>query len=155
MDDLQLVTYCGLYCGLCGERARIPGRARALREVMIKEGYEFWGGELPRFGDFWGFLTDLCDPDHACPGCRQGGGPPFCAIRKCARERSVDVCPFCDEYPCERLLAIAKGYPTLLADGQRLREIGLGRWIEEQGERAGTGFAYVDIRCYPYSVPEE
>ena len=155
MEDLEFVTYCGLYCGLCGERARIPARACALREAMVKEGYEFWGSGLPRFGDFWGFLIDLCDPDHACPGCRQGGGPPFCAIRKCAPGRGVDVCPFCDEYPCERALAIAKGYPTLLADGQRMREIGLERWIEEQQERAGTGFAYADIRCYPYSVPEQ
>jgi hypothetical protein len=36
-----------------------------------------------------------------------------------------------------------------------MREIGLERWIEEQEERATTGFAYADIRCYPYSVPEE
>ena len=28
------------------------------------------------------------------------------------------------------------------------------RWIEEQGARAETGFAYFDIRCHPYSVPE-
>ena len=155
MEDIQLVTYCGLYCGLCGERARIPYRAHALREAMTKEGYEFWGGEIPGFREFWSFLANLCEPDRACPGCRRGGGPPFCAIRKCARERVVDVCGFCDEYPCERVLAIAQGYPTLLADGQRMREIGLERWIEEQEERAGTGFAYVDIRCYPYSVPEE
>ena len=122
---------------------------------MAAEGYEHWGAELPGFKAFWKFLAELGDPERSCPGCRQDGGPPFCTIRKCARERGLDLCLYCDEYPCKRVLGIAKGYPTLLADGQRIKEIGLEAWIEEQGARAETGFAYVDIRCYPYEVPME
>ena len=155
MDGLELVTYCGLYCGLCAQRGRIPHQAYALRESMVKEGYESWGKELPGFNGFWSFLIDLCEPDKACSGCRQGGGPPFCSIRKCARERQVDICVSCEEYPCKRVLRIAKGYPTLIADGKRRQEVGIEAWIQEQEERAKTGFAYVDIRCYPYDVPEE
>ena len=155
MDNLDLVTYCGLYCGLCAQRGRIPRQAEVLRESMAKEGYEFWGKELPGFDKFWRFLTDLCDPDKGCPGCRKGGGPPFCSIRKCARERKVDVCVFCEEYPCNRVFEIAKGYPTLIADGERMRKLGREAWLQEQEERAKTGFAYADIRCHPYQVPGE
>lgn len=155
MTDLRLVTYCGLYCGLCTERGRIPRQAAALRELMSKEGYETWGSDMPGFKEFWSFLEGLSDPDRTCLGCRQGGGPPFCGIRKCAQRRGVEVCGFCAEYPCERILTLGKGYPTLVADGQRMREIGLERWIEEQEERAKTGFAYVDIRCHPYDIPQE
>lgn len=155
MPDLKLVTYCGLYCGLCAQRARIPKRAGALREAMAKEGYEFWAQEIPGFREFWEFLSGLSDPDKACPGCRQGGGPPFCTIRKCARERDIEICVYCQDYPCKRVLGIAKGYPTLLADGQRLKEKGLEAWLREQEERAKTGFAYADIRCYPYDVPKD
>ncbi len=122
---------------------------------MAKDGYDAWGAELSGFRDFWEFLGDLCDPDKACPGCRQQGGPPFCSIRKCARQRGIDVCVFCDEYPCRRIEGIAKGYPTLIADGKRMKEIGLEPWIAEQEERAKTGFAYVDIRCHPYEVPSD
>jgi len=43
---------------------------------------------------------------------------------------------------------------NLLADGKRLTEIGLERWVEEQEERKATGFAYVDIRCHRYEVPD-
>jgi hypothetical protein len=153
MADLELVTYCGLYCGLCAQRGRIPRQASTLREAMRREGYEYWATELPAFQEFWKFLDTLCDPDASCPGCRQGGGPPFCTIRKCARERGIEVCVQCDEYPCRRVLGIAKGYPTLISDGQRMQEIGIEAWIEEQEERARTGFAYVDIRCNPYEVP--
>ena len=155
MDGLELVTYCGLYCGLCSARGRVRRQAETLRQSMAKDGYDVWGANLPGFQEFWTFLGDLCDPEKACPGCRQGGGPPFCSIRKCARERDVDVCAFCDEFPCRRIESIGKGYPTLIADGKRMKEIGTEAWIAEQEERAKTGFAYVDIRCHPYEVPRD
>lgn len=122
---------------------------------MAKEGYEFWGQEIPGFTDFWRFLTNLCDPDKSCPGCRQGGGPPFCTIRKCAREKGLEICAYCQDYPCKRIHAIAEGYTMLLAEARRVKKIGLDAWIREQQERAETGFAYVDIRCHPYEVPKD
>jgi len=156
VDNLKLVTYCGLYCGLCAARGRIPRQASALKETMAKEGYESWGKEvLPGFEGFWKFLGDLCEPEKNCPGCRQGGGPPFCSIRKCAREREVDVCVFCEEFPCKRVLEIARGYPTLVADGERMKEVGIEAWIREQEERGRAGFAYADIRRHPYNIPRE
>ncbi|UCD50162.1 MAG: DUF3795 domain-containing protein [Phycisphaerales bacterium] len=155
MNELELVTYCGLYCGLCSARGRIQRQAETLRQSMTKDGYDVWGAELPGFKEFWTFLRDLSDPEKSCPGCRQDGGPPFCSIRKCARQRGIDVCVYCDEYPCRRVESIAKGYPTLIADGRRMKEIGVETWIAEQEERAKTGFAYVDIRCHPYEVPSD
>ena len=50
---------------------------------------------------------------------------------------------------------LAKGYHMLIPDGKRMKEIGIEKWIAEQQDRAKTGFAYSDIRCYPYSVTEE
>ncbi len=100
------------------------------------------------------FLSGLAKSESRC-SCREGTcGSPFCAIRKCAREKGIDVCVACGEYPCNRIEGIAKGYPTLLADGKRMKEIGMDAWIKEQEERAKTGFAYVDVRCYPYEVPD-
>lgn len=154
MADLRLVTYCGLYCGLCALNCRIPERARALRDAMQKEGYEHWGQDFPGFRAFWQFLGGLAESESTC-SCREDTcGAPFCAIRKCARERNVDICVSCDDYPCRRIEALAQGYPTLLADGRRMKEVGIDAWIEEQEARARTGFAYVDIRCYPYEVPD-
>lgn len=145
MADLALVTYCGLYCGLCGKRARVPGRALALRESLENAGIEHWGSGLPGFEEFWRLLEWLSDVRNACPGCRSGGGFPHCRIRECARSRGVDACPFCEEYPCELLSVPASAYPTLLPDGKRMREKGLDAWLEEQRERAKSGFVYADI----------
>jgi len=156
MADLSLVTYCGLYCPLCAQRGRIPKQARALRGSLAKEGWESYGAVISEdFEPFWRLLSHFADPENGC-SCRDGrGGPPFCTIRKCAREKGIDVCPFCEAFPCEHIRTIGKGYPTLIADGVRMREIGLEAWIEEQTERAKTGFAYCDIRCEPYAVPGE
>jgi len=155
MADLTQVTYCGLYCGLCAQRTRIPQRAGALRESMQKEGWDHWGGGIPGFNEFWPFLNDLADGGsrRSCRG--DTCGAPFCTIRKCAREKGVDVCPFCDEYPCDRILGLAKGYVTMLADAERMKSIGIDAWIAEQEERRKTGFDYVDIRCHPYEVPDK
>ena len=122
---------------------------------MKKEGWEYFGGEQTNFKEFWAFLNKLAEMGPGC-SCRSGKcGPPFCVIRKCVQEKGIDACPFCDEYPCNRVLGIAQGYVTMLADGKRMKEKGLDVWIEEQEERRKTGFAYADIRNYPYSVPDK
>lgn len=154
MANLELVTYCGLYCGLCTTRNRIPKQAEALRESMRKEGWDVWGKELEGFQQFWKFLNGLVENEANC-SCRAGKcGPPFCPIRKCAPEKGVEACPFCDEYPCYRILGLAEGYVAMLADGKRMKEKGLEAWIAEQEERRKTGFAYTDIRNQPYTIPE-
>jgi len=154
MTNLELVTYCGLYCGLCAHRNRIPRRAAALRESMRNGGWDVWSKDFPHFHDFWIYLNDVADSEARC-SCRAGQcGPPFCGIRKCAPKKGVDACPFCPEYPCAKILGIAKGYVTMLADGRRMKDIGIDAWIQEQEERKKTGFAYADVRVLPYEIPD-
>ena len=149
MDDLRLVTYCGLYCDLCSQRSRTPEQAKALKKTLKKEGFEFWGKDLPGYEQFWTLLGNLSDIEKVCSGCRQGGGNPGCEIRKCIKEKNIEVCCFCDEYPCEKINGLAEIYPTLIADGTKLKQLGTEAWLEKQKARKETGFAYCDIR-YPY-----
>jgi hypothetical protein len=155
VPDLTQVTYCGLYCGLCAQRNRIPERARALREAMEKEGWHKWGQSMPQFTEFWAFLGSLIARAEGC-SCRQNNcGAPFCGVRKCAQEKGIEVCAFCAEYPCHRIDGLAQGYVMMLADAKRMKEIGLDAWIQEQEERKKTGFNYVDTRCHSYTVPDK
>ncbi|NPV14335.1 DUF3795 domain-containing protein [candidate division WOR-3 bacterium] len=150
---LKDVAYCSLFCGLCSSKNRIPQQAKALRQTMHNEGWDLWGNEFAGFKEFWKFLNGLVK--GACSGCRQGGGPPFCGIRKCARERKVEVCVFCSDWPCERIKGLAKGYHTLIPDAERMKRIGLDRWLKEQAQRAKAGFCYCDIRCQPYTIAKD
>ena len=121
MPELQNITYCGLYCKLCSTKSRLPKTATALRDTMAKEGWPMWGEHaMPDFGTFWTVLNKFADFAETCPDCRGGCGNPACEIRKCAVERKVDLCPTCEQYPCEHVNALAKHYPNLIADGKRL-----------------------------------
>lgn len=149
-EELEFVTYCGLYCGLCAGRARIPKRAAALQEAMAEEGWPDWGAGIPGFAEFWRFLEGLQD-DGGCPGCRAGGGPPECQIRNCARQRGLELCSQCPDFPCPRIEALGAIYPILIADNRRVQVVGLEQWLSEQKERARRGVVYADIR---YQVDE-
>jgi hypothetical protein len=151
-EQLEFVAYCGLYCGLCAGRSRIPQRATALQQAMADEGWNFWGQGIPGFPEFWQFLQGLAD-EGGCPGCRAGGGDPSCRIRICARERDLELCAHCPDFPCERVEAFGCRYPTLLADNRRLQAVGPVRWVSEQEERARRGVVYADTR-YSAEVTE-
>jgi len=147
-DPLRLVTYCGLYCGLCAQHSRIPQQAAQLQKSLHEEGFDDFYQYVPEmkntFPPFWWFLQELTTFDCTC---RKGeGGPPDCRIRACARKKKVTVCPMCKKYPCEPIEKLAEHYPTIIQDGRRMQKIGVERWIKEQKERGKRGFVYADIR---------
>jgi hypothetical protein len=147
-DSLRLVTYCGLYCGLCAERARVPQQARQLRRTLHESGYDFFYRYVPGMKDtypvFSKFLKSLGKMDCTC---RSGiGGPPDCKIRECAKRRKVKVCPLCDDYPCAHIRTLGETYPILIEDGRRMRKIGVTKWISDQEKRVKKGLVYADLK---------
>ena len=144
---LRHVAYCGLYCGLCAQRNRIPKQARQLQKSLHEEGFDDFYQYVPEmkeiFPPFWRFLQELAKFDCTC---RTGGGPPDCKIRQCAKQKSTELCTQCKEYPCKLIQALAEHYPIIIQDGKRLQKIGLPKWVKEQEKRAKRGVVYVDIR---------
>ncbi len=52
-----------------------------------------------------------------CAGCRNGGGPPDCTIRTCARERGKELCSSCEDLDgCNR-------FDWLKEHGNEVKEI--------------------------------
>ncbi len=144
-DRFEFVTFCGLYCRLCGEQSRIRDLAAELQKAMTEEGWPWWGTTIDGFNGFWEFLGNL-EAKGGCPGCRAGGGYPQCRIRPCARQRELDSCSQCPDFPCEHIEELAATYPTLIADNRRLQLVGLEQWLQEQDERVRRGVVYADLR---------
>jgi len=147
-DPLRLVTYCGLYCGLCAERARIPMQAKQLEQSLHDERYDEFYSFVPWLKETYPkaleFLHVLAENDCTC---RSGkGGPPDCEMRKCAKAKDVSACPLCPDYPCEHVERMAEYYPNLIQDGKRMRKIGVEKWIAEQEARVRRGLVYADLR---------
>jgi hypothetical protein len=149
---LHHVAYCGLYCELCAHRNRIPQKAKQLQKSLHEERMDNWYQYVPEmkntFPTFWQFLQRLINLDCMC---RTGGGPPDCKIRQCAKQKDIEICIQCKEYPCKLIQNLAEHYPTVIQDGKRLQKIGLEKWVKEQEERVKRGVVYADLR-YPWKT---
>jgi len=106
----ERIAYCGLYCGDCFfYKAEIADLAKELRkklrEAKLDKHYkEFakFAKEFENFPQCYQVLGAMLK--MRCKGCRNGGGPPFCRIRKCCQRKNYEGCWQCDEFEeCKKL----------------------------------------------------
>ena len=107
----NLVAYCGLYCGDChGYKGTIPDMARDLRKELRKSKYSKFAKGVSKFFK----VLEKYDTCYEVLGamvkfrckraCKNGGGPPFCKMRKCCQKKEIQGCWECDEFEtCTKL----------------------------------------------------
>ncbi|MDI6886790.1 MAG: DUF3795 domain-containing protein [archaeon] len=110
-QDKNLVAYCGLYCGDCffykGEIADLARDLRKkLREAKLEQNYkEFskFAKEFENYPQCYEVLGAMVKM-RCKKACRNGGGPPFCKIRKCCQKKDIEGCWECEEFEtCEKV----------------------------------------------------
>lgn len=143
--DKRYTCYCGLYCENCATKAKVEPAARVLYDELKKAGFEDIMPYLPGGEAFWPFLENMA-VGGTCDSCREGSGNPGCEVRICAKEKGVEMCALCTEYPCDYFTAFFEGYTMLKEDNALLREQGIGAWARLQDERKADGYAYSDHR---------
>jgi len=139
--DSQYICYCGLHCENCVARAKIQPHSKAYYDEMKAFGFEELVHFVPGGDSFWAVLENLAQ-NGVCPSCREGGGSPDCAIRICAKEKGVEMCASCDQYPCAHFDYFSENHPVLIADNAFLKEKGMDEWAKLQDERRAEGFTY-------------
>jgi hypothetical protein len=88
------LAYCGIDCTTCEEYlATEEGASEGCVELLA-----YWKCEYP----------DITYDEVTCYGCREAGARLFflcekCEIRRCARQRGVETCADCTDYPCKKL----------------------------------------------------
>jgi hypothetical protein len=113
---------------------------------MIAAGFEDIIAYIPGGEGFWSFLKGMAD-FGMCVSCRDGSGNPDCAIRICAKGKNVEMCAFCEDYPCDKLSAFFfffVGCPVLEHDNALLRDKGWEAWTALQEKRLVKGYTYSD-----------
>ena len=138
------ICYCGLYCENCVVMAKVTPAAKTLYDEMLKAGFEDVINYIPGGDGFWPFLKSMAS-EGLCVSCKDGGGDPGCVIRLCAKEKGIDMCALCKEYPCSHFDASLQKYPALNSmkqDNALLREQGMEAWAKLQDERRSNGFTY-------------
>jgi len=106
-EDSNLISFCGLYCGDChGFSGKIPDLARDLRKELREIQYD----KFASFISTYPFGNDFKNYDECYKvlgamvkfrcrkGCRNGGGSPFCKIRKCVQKKGLVGCWECSEF---------------------------------------------------------
>lgn len=109
----SLMAYCGLDCSTCfGYTKTISEAAKGLRRTMRAEKMKQVWPTIPFLGDYDSFKKSLdALAGLRCRGCLEGGGNPFCKIRKCCLERGYRSCAQCDEVEsCEKLNTLEPGH---------------------------------------------
>lgn len=135
---LSELAPCGLDCSRCFGYA--GGEIRDLAATLLDRLGNFdrvarrLSGVVPAFQEYPRFHEVLTVMAGAsCLGCRAGGGHfPPCAAKSCFREKGVDFCFQCDEYPCQRN-GFDKGLLRRWRQmNDRMREIGVEAYYREQ-----------------------
>jgi hypothetical protein len=138
--DKKYICYCGLYCGNCAVKVKVEPASKVLYDEMKKAGFEDILPMLPGGDHFWSFLQGMVQ--GVCISCQEGSGNPHCAVRTCAKEKNVEMCAICEDYPCALFARYFEGYPILKQDNALMRDEGMEAWSELQDERRACGFTY-------------
>lgn len=145
------VTCCGLCCGACASHnGQVQNTAKYLNDLLTVYDFGEWVPLLAEvvpatkhYSEFAGLLDWFSS--FSCPGCEKGGGDPDCPIRLCAKEKGIAGCWECDKAPCEKIQHIDQGYaPIPVNNRQRIQEIGVEKWREEQAAKIKAGYNYFD-----------
>ncbi len=139
-DILQELAPCGLNCRKC--MANRDGDIRKTSEQLQRllgsfDNYaERFSAFLPVFKNYPAFKELLAHFTQAdCRGCREGDGKfPNCGVLACGREKGVDFCCQCDEFPCEKTGFDPDLKSRWMQMGNRMKEVGIEVYYEETKE---------------------
>ena len=107
--EKETIAYCGLNCERCQRNfTDIREKAEALVEAMNRVNFSEIAKVIPFMNfKYKRFLKVIEFVSHKCPGCRNGGGNPFCGIRKCAKKKNYFTCAECEQL-CKRFNMLFK-----------------------------------------------
>jgi hypothetical protein len=81
--DVNLLAYCGLYCGACSFKVAFDEQNRQHLKEMPAKYDQYKNAEL-----------------EFCPGCRLDHQRGSCKIRNCAISKDLTNCGECIDFPC-------------------------------------------------------
>lgn len=135
------IAPCGLNCSKCFAKkdGEIQKNASSLKDnlgnfdiyaerfstLLSNSAFELY----PQFKEFLAFASE-----GQCEGCRIEVCQLFkdCNVRTCAKEKKVDFCYECPEFPCKKTGFDLHLERRWLANQKRIKEIGIEDYYNEQ-----------------------
>ena len=139
-DPLELIGYCGFYCGDClGYTGVIADAAKNLNEVL--DTYKFRRTAECIFPQDLENYDNLCEmlrfmSGLRCPGrCRlseEDQPDAGCAVRACCKRKGFYACHECEDFEtCDTLASLHGGLHTAacLENLQAMKKMGVEAWL--------------------------
>ncbi|MDD2620220.1 MAG: DUF3795 domain-containing protein [Syntrophomonadaceae bacterium] len=120
MSNFNFDTYCGLYCGAC---SIIKAYQTGIKDPLAC------------------CLGDELGMELKCHGCKTDtvfGNCAVCMIRNCVREKGMERCLDCPDYPCPNfdsmqfLLEKVPHWNTAAVNQEYIQNYGADRWLQQQ-----------------------
>lgn len=136
----NIAAVCGLFCGSCSVYI-------ATQENDVEK-LQFFSNTFNMSIDE--ILCDGCRAERKSAYCRN-----MCNFIKCAAEKNVDFCGFCNDFPCAELKEFQTLMPHRLElwnSHKLLQEVGWEKWFAEMTEfyscpNCGTINSAYSINC--------
>ena len=117
----ELAAPCGLYCGVCGIYVATRDNNQKFKE---------------RLAPIYGAKPE----DLICDGCLSQRVWLYCQschIKSCCRDKNIEGCHQCDEFPCRFIddFPIPVGKKVILRCIPRWKELGTEKWMQEEQKR--------------------
>lgn len=129
--------------------------ARDLKELIEIYDHPDW---VPKFGgtdfDYVEFLKGLAyysREDSGCfnaEPCKGGCGVPGCTIDDCAKERGIEICFECEEFPCSHFSQFLKTHPEIMEDCEDYKKLGRDEWLKRHVQRTEKGYCRATKKYY-------
>lgn len=112
--DEKMIAYCGITCTECPAYIASQKNDDQLRAETAKKWSEL-------------FKASIKPEDINCDGCAADSKRLFsqvsvCEIRKCARNKNIQNCAYCAEYPCKKLTELFGFVPEAKATLEEIRK---------------------------------
>jgi hypothetical protein len=139
-DAVARLAPCGLDCSRCADYGRGEIRALSARLKELLGNYRrlaaMKAGVRPEFAHYDEFVALLeTFASVSCSGCRGDHitCPLDCAAKTCHKEKGVDFCFQCGDYPCDRQFD-GRLRERWRAINDRMRVVGAAAYCEEQAK---------------------
>lgn len=114
LEEEKMIAFCGITCTECPAYIATQKNDDQLRAETAKK----WSEQ---------FNASIKPEDVNCDGCVSDSERLFshcqvCEIRKCAREKKVKNCAYCNEYPCQKLSEFLAMVPEAKATLEQIRK---------------------------------
>lgn len=137
---VQKIAACGLDCSRCADYEDGEVKSLSARLGELLNGYErlvkIKSKTNPAFEGYPQFKEILnIFAQAACSGCRSDNikCPITCYAKTCHKEKKVDFCFQCNEYPCDRQFE-GKLRERWIEKNNRMKEIGVENFYIEQSK---------------------